>query len=107
MKYTQTHDMYRDNTSIQTQPIQHFEADTNTNLGSNRFSQTQPIQQFEAGINTNLGRNRFSQPIRVNMQSTNMPSQNHISTHNDSCKCEGEMDHAGIQNRSNLTRQLQ
>ena len=32
MKYTQTPDMYRDNTSTQTQPIQHFEDDTNTNI---------------------------------------------------------------------------
>ena len=38
MEYTQTPDMYRDNTSTQTQPIQHFEAGTNTNLGSNKSS---------------------------------------------------------------------
>ena len=29
MKYTQTPDMYRDNTYTQAQPIQYFEADTN------------------------------------------------------------------------------
>ena len=47
MKQTQTPDMYEYNTSTQSQPIQHFEADTNTNLPSNDiFSQTQPIQHF-------------------------------------------------------------
>ena len=88
MKYTQTPDMYRDNTSTQTQPIQHFEAGTNTNLASNRFSQTQQ-------------RN-------VNTQSTNTPSQNCLSTHNYSCNCEdGKMDHTGILYRTNFARQLQ
>ena len=50
------------------------------------------MQHFEAGTNTNLANNRFSQtqPIKVNMQSTNIPSQNQISTHNDSCKCEDD-----------------
>ena len=68
--------------------MQYSEASTKTNLASNRFSQTQQ-------------RN-------VNTQSTNTPSQNHISTHNDSCKCEDdEMDHTGIQYRSNFARQLQ
>ena len=33
---------------------------------------------------------------------------NHISTHNDSCECEEEeMDHTGIQYRSNIARKLQ
>ena len=97
--------------NLSTQPKQHFEAGTNTNLGSNTFSQTQPIRQFEASTNTNLPSNRFSQTQegKVNTQSTNIPSQNQISTHNDSCKCEDddEMDHTGIQYRSNFARQLQ
>ena len=110
MKYTQTPDMYRDNTSTQTQPIQHFEASTNTNLANNRFSQTQPIQHLEASTNTNLASNRFSQTQQrnVNTQSTNTPSQNQISTLNERCQCEDdEMDHTGIQYRSNFARQLQ
>ena len=43
------------------------------------------------------------------MQSANIPNQNQISTHNDSCcKCEDdEMDHTGVKYRSNYERQLQ
>ena len=40
---TSTSDMYRDNTSTQTQPMQYAEAEIHTNLASNRFSQTQPM----------------------------------------------------------------
>ena len=61
MKYSETPDIYRDSSSKQTQPIQHFEADKNTNLGSNIFTQTQPIQHFEATTNTNLANNIFLQ----------------------------------------------
>ena len=92
--YTPTFDMYRDNTSTQTQPMQYAEASTHTNIGSNRFVQTQSMQYAEARTNTNLPSTRFSQTQQrnVNTQSTNTPSQNNISTHNDSCKCvEGEM----------------
>ena len=120
---TSTSDMYRDNTSTQTQPMQHFEAGTNTNMGSNRFAQTQPMQYSEAGTNTNLPTNRFvqAQPMQYAEASTNtnlptnrftqpihtnIPNQNQISTHNDSCKCE-EMEHTGIQYRSDFARQLQ
>ena len=56
------------------------------------------MQYAEPGTNTNLPSNRFTQTQR----------QNQISTHNDSCKYEEEeMDHQGIQNRSNFARQLQ
>ena len=67
---TQTPDMYRDSTSTQTQPMQHFEAGTNTNLANNRFSKTKPIQRFEASTNTNLPSNIFSQtqPMKVKIQ---------------------------------------
>ena len=54
-KYTNTptSDMYRDNTSTQTQPMQYAEASTHTNIGSNRFVQTQSMQYSEAGTYTN------------------------------------------------------
>ena len=56
------------------------------------------MQYSEASTNTNL----------ASIGLTNTPSQNQISTHNDSCKCEEEeMDHTGIQYRSNFARQLQ
>ena len=59
---------------------------------------------------TNLPSNRFSQTQQrnVNTQSTNTPSQNQISTLNERCQCEDdEMDHTGIQYRSDFARQLQ
>ena len=88
IKYTQTPDVNRDITFTKTQPIQHYEAGTNTNLASNRFSQ---IQQRS-----------------VQTQWTNTPSQNQMSTLNERCQCEDdEMDHKGIQYRSNFARQLQ
>ena len=37
--------------NLSKQAMKNYE--TNTNLGSNRFSQTQPIQHYEAGVNTN------------------------------------------------------
>ena len=121
---TQTSDMYRDNTSTQTHPMQYAEAGINTNLASYRFSQTQPIQHYEAGTNTNLPTNRFvqAQPMQYAEASTNtnlptnrftqpihtnIPNQNQISTLNDTCKCEDEMDQTGIQYRSNFARELQ
>merc|ERR1711954_77047 len=60
-KYTNTptSDMYRDNTSTQTQPMQYSEAGTNTNMGSNIFAQTQPMQFSEAETNTNVESTRF------------------------------------------------
>ena len=45
----------------QTWPLQHFEARTNTNMRSNRFTHTQPMQYAEASTNTNFGNNGFSQ----------------------------------------------
>ena len=75
--------------------MQYAEASTDTNIGSIRFVQTEPMQYSEAGTNTNLTSNRL----------TNTPSQNHISTHNDRCKCEeDEMD---LNYKSNYARQLQ
>ena len=65
---------------------------------------------MEAGTNTNLASNRFSQTQQrnVNTQSTNTPSKNQISTLNERCQCEDdEMDHTGIQYRSNFAGQLQ
>ena len=86
---------------INLQPIQHYEAGTNTNLPTNRFVQAQPMQYAEASTNTNLPTNRFTQPIH-----TNIPNQNQISTRNDSFNCE-EREHTGIQYRSDFARQLQ
>ena len=68
----------------------------------------QPMQYSEASTNINLPGNRYSQtqPIKVNMQSTNTPSQNQISTLNERCQCEDdEMDHTRIQYISNFARQ--
>ena len=98
-KYTNTptSDMYIYNTSTQRQPMQCAKASKHTNIGSNRFAQTQPMQYSEAGTNTNLPSNRLAQTQPIHRQSTNTPSQNHISTHIDSCKCEEEeIDHTGI-----------
>ena len=93
------------NRFAQTHPMQYSEAGTNTNLHSNRFAQTQPMQYSEAGTNTNLPSNRLAQTQPIHTQSTNTPSQNHISTHNDRCKCEeDEMD---LNYKSNYARQLQ
>ena len=89
--------------------MRHSEADTNTNLESKRFAQTQPIQHFEASTHTNLPSNSFSQTQEgnVNTQSTNTPSENQISTHNEGCQCEDDkMDHTGIQYKLNFARQL-
>merc|ERR1711954_49182 len=95
------------NRFAQTQPMQYSEAGTNTNLPSNRFAQTQPMQYADAGINTNSPSNRLAQPQPIHTQSTNTPCPNHISTHIDSCKCEEEeIDHTGIQYRSDFARQL-
>ena len=73
------------NRFVQTQPMQYAEAKTNKNLPSDGFVHTQPMQYAEAGTNT--------------------PRQNHISTHNDSCKCEEE--EMNLEYRSNFARQLQ
>ena len=87
------------------------EAGTNTNLANNRFTQTKPIEYYEAGVSKNLANNRFTQTHegKVDMQSANIPNQNQISTLNDTCKCEDdvEMDQTGIQYRSNFARELQ
>merc|ERR1711954_115977 len=91
------------------QPMQYAEAGTNTNLANHRFAQTQPMQYSEAGTNTNLPSNRLAQTQPIHTQSTNTPSQYHISTHNYTCKCEDdvEMDQTGTQYRSDFARQLQ
>ena len=66
------------------------------------------MQYSEAGTNTNLPSNRLAQTQPIHTQSINTPSQNHINTHIYSCNCEDdEMDHTGIQYRSNFPRQLQ
>merc|ERR1711954_199919 len=94
--------------NAQTQPMQYSKAGTNTNLANNRFAQTQPMQYSEAGANTNLPSNRLAQTQPIHTQSTNTQSQNQISTHIDRCKCEeDEIDHKGIQYRSDFARQLQ
>merc|ERR1711954_188732 len=70
-------------------------------------AQTQPMQYDEAGANTNLASNRLAQTQPIHTQSINTPCPNHISTHIDSCKCEEEeIDHTGIQYRSDFARQL-
>merc|ERR1712082_589800 len=75
--------------------MQYAEDSTDTNIGSIIFVQTEPRQYSEAGKNTNLTSNRL----------TNIASQNHISAHNDRCKCEeDEMD---LNYKSNYARQLQ
>ena len=68
---------------------------------SNIFVQAKPMQYAKASTNANLLTNGFTQPIH-----TNIPNQNQISTRNDSCNCE-EMEHTGIQYRSDFARQLQ
>merc|ERR1712081_68298 len=95
--------------NVQTQPMQYAEAGTNINLANNRFAQAQPMQFFEAETNTNLPSNRFAQTQPIHTQSTNTPSQNHISTHNYTCKCEDdvEMDQTGIEYKSDFARRLQ
>ena len=75
--------------------MQYAQASTDTNIGSIRFVQTEPMQYSEDGTNTNLTSNRL----------TNTPSQNHISTHNDRCKC--EEDEMNLKYKSNFARQLQ
>ena len=97
----------QDHKHMQTTPINLSTKYTNTNLASNRFVQTQPMQYAEARTNTNLPSTRFSQTQQrnVNTQSTNTPSQNNISTHNDSCKCEG--DEINLKYKSDFARQLQ
>merc|ERR1712081_38791 len=96
------------NRFAQTQPMQYYEAGTNTNLHSNRFAQTQAMQYSESGTNTNLPSNRLAQTQPIHTQSINTQSQNQISTHIDRCKCEeDEIDHKGIQYRSDFARQLQ
>ena len=68
--------------NLSKESMKNYEAGTNTNLGSNRFSQTQPMQHHQAGTNKYLPNNRFSQTHdgKVNTQSTNLPNQNQIST---------------------------
>ena len=109
MKNYETNTNLGSNKFSHTQSMKKYEAGPNTNLPSNRFSQTQPMQHYEAGINTNLNTNRFTQTHegKVKTQSTNIPNQNQISTLNDTRKCEDEMDQAGIQYRSNFARELQ
>merc|ERR1711954_164972 len=95
--------------NAQTQPMQYAEARTSTNLPSNIFAQTRPMQYSESGINTNLPSVRLAQTQPIHTQSTNTPSQNHISTHNYTCKCEDdvEMDQTGIEYKSDFARRLQ
>merc|ERR1711954_275221 len=94
--------------NAQTQPMQYAEAGTNTNLPSNRFAQTQPMQYSEAWTNTNLRSNRFAQTQPIHTQSTNTPSQNHISNLNEKCQCEdNEEEDMGLQFQSEFARSLQ
>merc|ERR1711954_491613 len=66
------------------------------------------MQYSETGTNTNLPSNRMAQTQPIHTQSANKPSQSHISTHIDSCKCEEEeINHTGTQYRSDFARQLQ
>merc|ERR1711954_322612 len=92
----------------QTQPMQYSKGGTNTNLPSKRFAQTQPMQYSEAGPNTNLHSNRFAQTQPIHTQSTNTPSQNHISNLNEKCQCEdNEEEDTGLQYQSEFARSLQ
>ena len=61
MKSYETNTNLGSNKFSLTQSMKKYEAGINTNLPSNRFPQTQPKQHYEAGVNTNLGCNRFSQ----------------------------------------------
>ena len=65
------------------------------------------MQHFEAGTNRNLVSNRFAQTQPIHTQSTNTPSQNHISNLNEECQCEdNEMEDMGLQYRSDFARSL-
>merc|ERR1711954_176594 len=93
--------------NAQTQPMQYAEAGTNTNLANDRFAQTRPMQYSEGGTNTNLRSNRFAQTQPIHTQSTNTPSQNHISNLNEKCQCEdNEEEDMGLQYQSDFARSL-
>merc|ERR1711954_637514 len=71
-------------------------------------AQTQSMQYSEAGTNTNLCSNRYAQTQPILTQSTNTPSQNHISNLNEKCQCEdNEIEDMGLQYQSEFSRSLQ
>ena len=83
--------MYRDNTSSQTQPIQHADIGMNTNLSNNGFTQTiKPSGYNTVGINTDFPHNNFTQTMaadRNNSMQTDNTDVRVLKSATQGCQC--------------------